>query len=265
MPQNHRQNFSTVFAILLEEVSEDYISSLRVGTVNLMVRNPDLERSKAAEAEDKASAAASLNFSDKNGDRRSEFLKTRKKIRENLHVLHPALRQSLSLCKDNLNTITLADCECYTGEAIDLDSFCGNIISECEKTEETLMNTWFKKIAAIFDDKKRRPKGERRLRFYKCASVLLSIQLRDLLVRSVVSYVDIFADRRKLPRIEMDLVLQKKPDGKMVIAFAPSIKEVGDMIVSVVLEMNKLLREVPTMESWVSTSSSANNSFVQVN
>ena len=30
------------------------------------------------------------------------------------------------------------------GDAIDLDSLVGNIVSECEKTEETLMNTWFK-------------------------------------------------------------------------------------------------------------------------
>lgn len=33
-----------------------------------------------------------------------------------------------------------------SGEAIDLDSFCGNFISECEKTEETLMNTWLNDI-----------------------------------------------------------------------------------------------------------------------
>jgi hypothetical protein len=28
----------------------------------------------------------------------------------NLHVLHPALRQSLSICKQYLNTTTLANC-----------------------------------------------------------------------------------------------------------------------------------------------------------
>ena len=38
----------------------------------------------------------------------------------------------------------------FSGEAIDLDSFCGNIISECEKTEEMLMNSWFKEVSAIF-------------------------------------------------------------------------------------------------------------------
>ena len=56
-------------------------------------------------------------------------------------------------------------------------------------------------------------------------------QLRDLLMRSVSDYVLTFADRRKLPRIEMELVLQGSK-----IAFSPSIQEVTDMILSVITE-----------------------------
>ena len=71
----------------------------------------------------------------------------------------------------------------FRGDAIDLDSFCGNIISECEKTEETLMNSWFPLITAVFTDKKTliQHKGERLSRFYKCASSLVSIQVSPLL------------------------------------------------------------------------------------
>ena len=73
----------------------------------------------------------------------------------------------------------MANCEGFRGEAIDLDSFCGNIISECEKTEEHLLHTWFPKITAVFTDKKVhiKHKGERLSRFYRCASSLVSIQV----------------------------------------------------------------------------------------
>ena len=100
------------------------------------------------------------------------------------------------------------------------------------------MNTWFKQISAIFDVKNLSIslKGERRMRFYQCASVLLSIQLRDLLMRSVTSYVNIFSDRRKLPRIEMELVLQG-----CRITFSPTVDEVLEMIMSVVSEVGKNL------------------------
>ena len=57
-------------------------------------------------------------------------------------------------------------------------------------------------------------------------------------------------------RIEMELVLVGKR-----IEFSPTCSEVTDMIVSVVHEMNKLLREVPTIQSWIT---GASNQFVQV-
>ena len=42
--------------------------------------------------------------------------------------------------------------------------------------------------------------GERLKSFYSCVSALLSIQLRDLLMRSITSYVQAFQDHRTLPR-----------------------------------------------------------------
>ena len=59
-----------------------------------------------------------------------------------------------------------------------------------------------------------------------------TFQLRDLLTRSILSYVEVFTDRRKLPLIEMELVL----DGDKI-CFSPSLKEVTDMMVSVVFEV----------------------------
>ena len=68
-----------------------------------------------------------------------------------------------------------------SGDTIDLDSFCGNIISECEKTEESLMNTWFKKLTRVFGRASTMSpivRGERKMkRFYQCASSLISIQV----------------------------------------------------------------------------------------
>ena len=32
-------------------------------------------------------------------------------------------------------------------------SLLGNIISECEKTEETLMTSWYPAVTAVFNDK----------------------------------------------------------------------------------------------------------------
>ena len=75
-------------------------------------------------------------------------------------------------------------------------------------------------------------------------------------MRSITSYVRAFQDHRTLPRVEMELVLTGKK-----IEFSPSCVEVADMTISVVHEMAKLLREVPTIQSWLTGSS---NNFVPV-
>ena len=78
-------------------------------------------------------------------------------------------RNILGICKDHLNYITMADCKHFRGDAIDLETFSGNIISgivftkrrkllifkftECEKTEETLMTSWYPAVTAVFNDK----------------------------------------------------------------------------------------------------------------
>ena len=66
------------------------------------------------------------------------------------------------------------------------------------------------------------------------------MKLRDLLTRSIISFVDIFADRRKLPRIEMELILSDENK----IAFSPAIMEVSEMILSVVTEVRYLIEKI---------------------
>ena len=163
----------------------------------------------------------------------------------------------MGICKDHLNYITMADCKHFRGDAIDLETFSGNIISgivsakkwifgkfslmakhptpmliiffvwgkipfslqwlpfnfihhhdnrtekkmialpECEKTEETLMTSWYPAVTAVFNDKtitkvlpkhqfiitimtkSKGLKGERLRSFYSCVSALLSIQVSN--------------------------------------------------------------------------------------
>ena len=59
------------------------------------------------------------------------------------------------------------------------------------------------------------------------------------MTRSILSYVEIFTARRKLPRIEMELILRGSE-----ICFSPSISEVSEMILSVVFEVSNNCRMI---------------------
>ena len=84
-------------------------------------------------------------FKDSKASWYDDFVRNRKIITVHLHILHPAIRSDselyiamkiksrirniLGICKDHLNYITMADCKHFRGDAIDLETFSGNIIS----------------------------------------------------------------------------------------------------------------------------------------
>ena len=145
LPPTLRENYSNCVSQLLKEAAAEYEESLRVGTVNMLVRNPEEEK--------KEKEKVKKPFKDSKASWYDDFIKNRKIISIHLHILHPAIRNILGICKDHLNNITMADCKHFRGDAIDLETFTGNIISECEKTEETLMTSWYPAVTAVFNDK----------------------------------------------------------------------------------------------------------------
>ena len=161
LPNKLRENYSSCVSQLLQEAAEEYEASLRIGTVNMLVRNPEEEK--------KEKEKVKKPFKDSKATWYDDFIKNRKIISIHLHILHPAIRNILGICKDHLNHITMADCKHFRGDAIDLETFTGprifylcynikivfsgNIISECEKTEETLMTSWYPAVTAVFNDK----------------------------------------------------------------------------------------------------------------
>ena len=119
LPQTLRENYSTCVSQLLKEAAEEYEASLRIGTVNMLVRNPEEEK--------KEKEKVKKPFKDSKAEWYDDFIKNRKIISIHLHILHPAIRNILGICKDHLNNITMADCKHFRGDAIDLETFTGSL------------------------------------------------------------------------------------------------------------------------------------------
>ena len=118
----------------------------------MLVRNPEEEKKE----KEKVKWSPDVNlveychcqvkkpFKDSKASWYDDFVRNRKIITVHLHILHPAIRSDpelyiamiksrirniLGICKDHLNYITMADCKHFRGDAIDLETFSGNIIS----------------------------------------------------------------------------------------------------------------------------------------
>ena len=117
LPSKLREDYSSCVSNLLQEAAGEYEASLRVGTVNMLVRNPEEEK--------KEKEKVNKIFKDSKAAWYDDFIRNRKIISIHLHILHPAIRNILGICKDHLNNITMADCKHFRGDAIDLETFTG--------------------------------------------------------------------------------------------------------------------------------------------
>lgn len=92
---------------------------------------------------------------------------------------------------------------------------------------------------------------ERDERLQRCATTLLSNELRDLLVRTIDAWVDVFDEARRLDLVQfkMGLVLEQQQ-----MQFEPNYKQLETLILWVVDRIAGTLQEVNQVHVWLSGS-----------
>lgn len=69
-----------------------------------------------------------------------QFVSNNDSIKSNLHLLHPCMQNLLELCSSSLGTITIVDCLRFRSVGpMDFEQLRNDIILDCEKSEEKLM------------------------------------------------------------------------------------------------------------------------------
>uniref|UniRef100_A0A8C9V3D7 Dynein axonemal heavy chain 12 n=1 Tax=Scleropages formosus TaxID=113540 RepID=A0A8C9V3D7_SCLFO len=185
------------------------------------------------------------------------FLKSRKMIRDNLHVLHPVMRIILDICHKTFSQLLLVDLSDWP---IDCESLRNKVTVQCKKNEENIMNTWFPKVIHLLTSKDtlQSIKTEKLDSFYNCASTLISNQLKALVERSIKEYVSLFHPSRsdQLPLFKMDLTFD---DEKM--EFYPSFQDLEEAVLETIDQITGTMQEVQTVQSWLAE---APGSFIDV-
>ena len=92
---------------------------------------------------------------------------------------------------------------------------------------------------------------ERDERLQRCATTLLSNELRDLLVRTIDAWVDVFDEARRLELVQfkMGLVLEQNQ-----MQFDPSYKQLETLILGVVDRIASTLQDMNQVHIWLSGS-----------
>ncbi|KAK3519072.1 hypothetical protein QTP70_016355, partial [Hemibagrus guttatus] len=212
---------------LCKEISEDYFSTMRQFTVDNVLVRPETDTDDPVQ---EPPASRTLDFS---RPWHKNFIRNQKKIKENLHILHPVMPVLLDTCYMTFSQLLLVDIsDCRSTGPVDCENLKNKVSVECEKMEEKLMSTWFPRVIHLLTCKKtvQRIKAEKLHAFHNCVSAHLSNQLKALIERSVEAFVSLFQplNKQKLPLFKMDLTFD---DEKM--DFYPSFQDLEEAVLEI--------------------------------
>uniref|UniRef100_A0A674AUS2 Dynein axonemal heavy chain 12 n=1 Tax=Salmo trutta TaxID=8032 RepID=A0A674AUS2_SALTR len=237
---------------LCREVSENFLSGMVKHTVNTVLQKPQMKGTVLARH--RTPSAKALDFSRPWHD---SFVRSRKEIKENLHILHPVMRIILDIGYGAFSHLLLVDLtDCRSTGPVACESLKHKLAVECERIEERIMNTWFPKVIHLLTsrDMLQGVRPEKLDSFYNCVSTLISNQLRSLVERSVEDFVSLFdpCNVYQLPLFRMDLTFD---DEKM--EFYPSFQDLEESVLEILNLITNTMQKVQTVQSWLAEANSS--------
>ncbi|XP_037628190.1 dynein heavy chain 12, axonemal [Sebastes umbrosus] len=241
---------------LCKEVSDDFHNVIVKHTVDTILKNPQTE-----EPVSDKQTAAQLKIVDFSQPWHDRFIRSRKMMKSNLHILHPVMQTVLDIGYMTFSPLVLVDLSgCRASGPVDCTSLQNRMAVECKRTEDRIMNTWFPKVINLLTSKEtlKGVKEEKLESFYDCASTLISNQLKSLLQTSVEEFVNLFdpSYRHRLPLFRMALTFDDEK-----IEIYPTLQDMEAALFEILNAITNTLQKVQTVQSWLAQGIS---SFVDV-
>nr|XP_026690532.1 dynein heavy chain 12, axonemal isoform X1 [Ciona intestinalis] len=239
---------------IFEEVKIDFEASTRKSMVQHVLLKPSVKGLDNEQAGPPPVEPVGLDYS---SPWHESFLKAQSNILANLWVTHHSMQVVLQMCQADLEPLLMVDLSSLRSQGpIDIEYLRNNVLLECEKTEDKLMQRWYPRIINVFGDEQKF-KGIRRDKFdsfYSCVTTLISNQLKDLVTRSLQHLVNLFDldDKLQLPIFHLELTFD---EGNM--EFYPSFQDLEECVMLVANTICSSMHSVPTVQSWLTGAASA--------
>ncbi|XP_060913896.1 dynein axonemal heavy chain 12 [Labrus mixtus] len=234
----------TLLQELCMEVSNDFHSVIVRHTVDTVLKNPQKEGPNSG-------AATQTELVDFSQPWHQSFTRSRKLMQKNLHVLHPVMQTVLDIGYVTFSSLILVDlAECRASGPVDCKGLQNKMAVQCKRTEDRIMNTWFPKVISLLTSKEtlRRVKEEKQDSFFRCASTLISNQLKSVLHKSLEEFVGLFdpSNGQCLLVFRMALTFD---DEKMEIY--PTLQDLKAAVFEILYAITNTLQKVQTIQSWL--------------
>ncbi|NWZ79371.1 DYH12 protein, partial [Poecile atricapillus] len=234
---------------LLKEVVRDYEISMQRCVLRRALVKPDIK--ELDKLEDEAPLPLLPLGLDFSSTWHNSYIKAKKEIMSNLHILHPTMKTLLDFGYTAFFNFLVVDFSSsrLKGPA-DCRSFKTDASLSCSKAEDEIMRTWYQRVFSHFTQSEALDgvQLDQLESFCNCVAVLMSNQVKELLQRSTEVFVKLFdpEDRSNLPLFKMDLTFDENR-----MEFYPSLEDLEEAILFVVDCIGQTLQNIQTVRAWL--------------
>ncbi|XP_065834129.1 dynein axonemal heavy chain 7-like [Oscarella lobularis] len=250
VPKHLKRGHAESIEQLSDEMREDYILSVKKAIVDFVLKDP---REKKDDSFDKLPAhRKELAVVPKPWNR--SFVSARHSMEQNLFVTNPTHGSVLELWNNQYKSLNLVDVALIreSESAYELSAFHATIVRHIETAKEVLLRKWLPDVQTVFylGNKKRQITHNTLDAFFNSAAVLMSSQLRSLVLRSIESFTELFSPPESLSALSqfkgfvMKLVLEKN-----AVKFEPNFSDFVTVLLNDFDMLVKAVSSIPRVET----------------
>ncbi|NXI39314.1 DYH7 protein, partial [Galbula dea] len=242
---------------LIDEVKEDYLSSVRKAIVDFVFRDT---REKDEDKKDDFLPPHRADIQVVPKPWNKSFLSACRYMKENLHVMNPSMLAVLNLWETSFKNLRLLDTEIFRNkqEAEELSCFQNAVMSAIGKSRVILHTKWLPEVQKIFHQAIKRKKVPSSASitklesFFSCAATLMTHQLQRLLFHSIQDFTELMVQRAKSdqackhPGLILRLILENDN-----IKFEPDFSSYEDILLNIYTAMVEAVSDIPRIETKV--------------
>ncbi|XP_033990468.1 LOW QUALITY PROTEIN: dynein heavy chain 7, axonemal [Trematomus bernacchii] len=250
----HLQSLSTPFHLLVDEIREEYLLSVKEAIVKYIFG--DSGDSDEDQVKDLPPHRLELEVLEKPWNK--AFVLARKKMGNKLHCINPTMLNVLYIWHAFYKHFRLIDVEEFHSreESMELSVFQQIVNRQIDNAREVLLKSWVPEVHNIYYQGCRSqlvPASSnmpKLLSFFNCAATLMTMQLQSLAIDSMRDYTRLISQDPKSERayehtgFVLHLILE---DGD--IKFEPELKQYEEALLNVYELMLRPINMVPRVET----------------
>ncbi|XP_074514231.1 dynein axonemal heavy chain 7 isoform X2 [Sebastes fasciatus] len=254
MVPSHLKSLSTPLELLVDEIKEDYLLSIKKAIVKYTFR--DSGENDEDKVKDLPPHRLELEVTPKPWN--EAFVHARKRMRDKLHSINPTMLQVMRIWHLSYKDLRLIDVEEFHSreESMELSVFQQTVTRHVDNARGILLKNWLPEVYNIYYQGCRHklvPASSNKaklLSFFNCAATLMTSQLQNLALNSMRDYTHLISQDPQSerayehPGFVLHLILEDRE-----IKFEPELKLYEAALLNVYQLMLRSINMVPRVET----------------